>query len=290
MLYFLALFSLSTAPNWAKLNLMPAEVLGFWRLIIAFGLLSLFSLIIKKENIFKVTMNTKWVLMSGVFFFLHLWTYKWSSKHNLVSNTMILFATNPIWSSLGGVLFFKEKIEQRMILSYLLAFLGIGSMVWDQVQMSPENHFGNILALLSALFYAIYMLLGKKARQTFSNTSFASLQYLTAGVLFGLSSVAGHKPLISITYDWISWISVFGLVFLPTFLGHFSLTYLLKTMNIGIMTCGKLIEPIIASILAYFIFNEHLGRGAPLAFLLTAASVLILFYPEVQKVLLKRKS
>ncbi len=289
LLYFLALISLSTAPNWAKLNEMPAEVLGFWRLAIASTLVLSYLFLYKKQKV-PLNRQLQWVLGTGFFFFLHLWTYKWASKHTLVSNTMILFATNPIWSSLGGVLFFKEPIKKSMIAAYLIAFFGISLLVYDKIEINNPHSAGNWIALTSAFFYACYMLFSKKARQFYDNTIVAGFQYLIAGLFFAAAVVYGGIALFSENYHSISWLAVLGLVLLPTFLGHMSLTYLVKKMNIGVLTCGKLIEPVLASIFAYFIFREDLSPMAYWAFAMTAVAVIILFWSDIRNYFANKKS
>lgn len=278
-LYLFALFSLSTSPNWAKLNHMPAEILGFYRLLGAFILLLAYTYIKKIQIQIKLNRTFYWSLASAFLFFLHLWTYKYASKHTLVSNTMILFGTNPIWASLGGLIFFKEKIKSRVLAAFALAFTGTLLLVFENLQFSPENNLGNIVSLASAVFYASYMVTSKKAREHSSNEQYALIQYGITMVCFFILSLSIGSSFSG--YDSISWWSVLGLIALPTFLGHYTFTYLVKHMNLAFMTCGKLIEPVIASIIAYFLFSEKLGSLALLAFGLTGASVILLFWPSL---------
>ncbi|MES2800991.1 MAG: DMT family transporter [Bdellovibrionota bacterium] len=280
-LYFLALVSLSTSPNWAKLNQMSSETLGFYRLAGASLLVLAYLWLTKKLKKINFDKNFVWALTSGFFFFLHLWTYKYAAKNTLVSNTMILFATNPVWATLGGQLFFKENIKPRVIFSYMLALIGVFILVSENLQLNPENHLGNISALVSAFFYALYMITSKKARQHMANGDFSLILYSTCAAMFAIAVLSTNAPMTG--FDAISWWSVLGLILLPTFLGHMSFTYLVKHMNLSLMACGKLIEPIIATVFAYFLFSEHLGSNAIYAFTLTGVSVLILFWPTINK-------
>lgn len=281
MLYFLALVCLSTSPNWAKLNQMPAEVLGFWRLAIASFILIIFQIYKKDFKLIKPNKQNQWIFISGFFFFLHLWTYKYAAKHTLVSNTMVLFATNPIWSSVGSCFFFKDHIAPRIYGAYTLAFTGIIYLVYNSLNFSPEQLQGNISALISAVFYAAYMLSGKKARENHSNKIYATYQYLTCALLFFMVTLLNQQPFIE-NYSAVSWLAVMGLVALPTFLGHFLMTHLVKTMSLAILTCGKLIEPVIASFIAYFLFHETLSNSIYVSFSMTFLSVIILFWPQLK--------
>lgn len=281
LLYFLALFCLSTSSSWTKLNQMPVEVIGFYRLIIAATVVGLWTFLIKKNNLPKFNKKFLWVILSGFFFFLHLWSYKFAAKNTTISNTMILFQTTPIWSTMGGVLFFSEKITRRLVLSYVMALSGILILFGQNADFSSLTFYGDISALASGLLYSAYMLAGKQARLFYDNNIYATFQYLICGTLFLILTLVFTRPLIG--YSGISWFSIVGQVLLPTLLGHFLFTYLVKYMNLGFMTCGKLIEPIFAAIIAYFIFQEQLKPATWVAFLLTGLSILILFVPGLIK-------
>lgn len=281
LLYFLALLALSTAANWAKLNQMPVEVLGFYRLGFAALLLGLWIFFTKPLPKPKFNFSIFWAIGSGFFFFLHLWTYKYAAKTTSVSNMMIMFSSNPIWSSMGAIAFFGEKLSKRLVISYLLALTGVYLLVAHDLNLSSGSSLGNWSAVLSSALYAAYMLTGKKARHLYDNSHLALIQYAVGAVFFGFCILGTGAEVTD--YTAISWISVFGLVLFPTFLGHFTFTYLVKHMDLSFMTCGKLAEPIFASIIAYIIFGESISPYAWLAFVLTGASVVILFGPHLFK-------
>lgn len=281
LLYFLALFCLSTSSNWAKLNHMPVDVLGFYRLGFAALFLGSWVFFIKRIKPPVFDRQSLWIIVSGLFFFLHLWTFKYAAKNTSISNGMIIFATNPVWSSLGAVVFFKEKLRFRLFASYFMALIGVYLLVAGDLSLSGQLNLGDLSSLVSAILFAAYMLTGKKARRHYDNEFYAFGQYLICAISFAICILfTGH----SLTgYDAVSWWAVAGLVLLPTFFGHFTMTYLLHFMDLSVMTCGKLIEPVLASLLAAYLFNEKLSPQAPVAFALTCGSVLLLFGPELFK-------
>ncbi|MBC7419637.1 MAG: DMT family transporter [Bdellovibrio sp.] len=279
LLYFLALLCLSTSPNWAKLNQMPVEVLGFWRLFIASIILGVWVFIWKRRTWPPLNKKITWVIVSGVFFFLHLWTYKFASKSTSVANTMILFASAPLWSSAGAILFFKEKMTLRLGIAYGIAVVGIYLLAFEHIEFNSFTFLGDLSAVISGFFYACYMLTGKKARLHYDNSIYSFLQYGVCALLFAANAIGMGKPFLG--YSDVSWFAVMGLVLLPTLLGHLTLTYLVNYMNLSLMSCGKLIEPVIASIIAYFVFHEMLKPEAWVAFGLTSVSVIILFTPSL---------
>lgn len=287
LLYFLALFSLSTSSSWAKLNHMPVNILGFWRLSIACAFLSIIVFIVKKQKFPPLNKKMLWPVLSGFLFFLHLFTYTYSAKNTSIANMMILFASNPVWASLGAILYFKEKISSRLVTAYILALSSIVILVFGKVEFKSDNFYGDLSAVVSAFLYAAYMLTGKKARHYYNNSLFSVLLYGTCAGFFFLNGFFVTQNQFT-GYDTISWIAVAGQILIPTFLGHFSFTYLVSSMNMSLMTCGKLLEPIMASVIAYYLFNETLSPLAWISFGLTAAAVIILFYPSIKNLIWPR--
>lgn len=283
MLYFLALLCLSSSPNWAKLNQMPSEVLGFWRLSLAAFILILFQTYKKSFTLLRFKRENIWVFISAFFFFLHLWTFKYAAKNTSIANMTVLYASNPIWSSFGAIIFFNEKPHLRTYISFLIAFGAILFLFSQNMSFEPQHNLGNLMAISSAVLYAVYMLTGKKARKNISNQIYATHQYLISGLFFLLAALFITKQNVFESYSTTSWIAVAGLIIFPTFLGHFILTHLVSTMDIAVMTCGKLVEPVIASIMAYFLFKETLSSSIIISFSLMIISIIILFWPQLKR-------
>lgn len=281
LLYFVAILSLSQAGNLVRLANAPAEVIGFWRLLsAAIIILPLAWYKGDLKHLLKKSKEIKFVLLTGVLFFLHLWSYFYSVQNTKIANSMIIFATNPLFTALGASLIFKEKFTKRLALAYLLAFTGIFQLIKHHLNFDPELNKGNLSALISALFFSGYILSSNQSRKFFSNSSFAFLKYLVTACLFGITAWLTQ---VSFTeYPSITWMAIAGTVVFPTLLGHALFTYLLKFLNINWMSCGKLIEPVLSAAVAFFLFNENLSLSTLLAFAFTSASVLVLFLPGLK--------
>jgi drug/metabolite transporter (DMT)-like permease len=165
-----------------------------------------------------------------------------------------------------------------------LALIGVYILVAPDLQFASQMNKGDIASFLSAILFAGYMLSGKKARRHYDNVLYAFGQYFICAICFAICILFTGNSLTG--YDAVSWWAVAGLILLPTFFGHFTFTYLVHFMDLSLMTCGKLIEPIIASLIAVFMFGETLSANAPIAFVLTSGAVLLLFGPHLYKQLI----
>lgn len=282
VLYLLSLFCLAQAANLVRLADAPAVVIGFWRLLLAALILLPFAF--KKGDIQFLIQRTKqsswnllgWIGLSSLFFFLHLLTFFLAAQTTTIANCMVLFSLNPLFTSFISYFFMKEVFPKKLLIAYPLALMGVIFLVQDHLRVGKGQIEGDLYALSSALLYALYILSCLKARRQFSNVGFASLMYLSTAVLFGGALLLSGAPLIS--YPSSTWLAILGTVLLPTLLGHFLLTYLLQYMNVNVMSCGKLIEPVISAVTAFFIFKEAIHLNTFIAFACTASAVLILFF------------
>lgn len=285
LLYFLALFCLAQSANIVRLVHAPIEILGFWRLLVS-GLI-LMPMALSKGNLFSgYRQNPRlffYSIFSGFFFYLHLWTFFYSAHHTSIAHCMIIYSVNPLFAALGAWILFKEEISWRLLFAYVLAFLGIYQLMGSQFSLANigENASGDWAALASAVFFVGYLLSGKKIRQNIANTSYSMVIYFTASLFFALTAWLQSYQFTD--YPTTTWLAIGASILLPTLLGHALFTYLMKFMNINLMTCGKLIEPAISSITAYFLFAEHLHDNTVLAFFLMSGAVVVLFYPVIRK-------
>ncbi|MBL7669207.1 MAG: DMT family transporter [Bdellovibrionaceae bacterium] len=280
LLYFLALFCLSQASILIKLAAAPPDVIGFWRLLTASLLFLPWAL--WKGSLLKTLKNPPreigYIFLTALFFFGHLWTYFFAAQNTKIANCMIIFATNPLFTAAGSTFFFGEKFSWRLGLAYILALAGILLLVQHSMIWNPKSLHGELASLVSALLFAGYLLSGKKSRMSFSNSTYSGILYFLTAILFGLSGAI--KSINFVDYPSVTWWSIAGTVFLPTLLGHALISYLMNQMNLNLMTCGKLIEPVLSALTAFFIFTERPPPGAYLAFGLTACAILVLFWPR----------
>lgn len=278
VLFLISITCLSVSGLWVRWAQASPELLGFWRLLLASVGLALWSQKSSpvREQWAKASGRTRmFAIGAGLLLFGHLWTYKFQAHHTRIANGMILFASNPLWTALLSITFFKDKLTWRLALAYILALSGIYILVSQQLRFEPETFVGDMVAVLSALFYSSYIVAGQQARRQLDYRGFtlilfpvAALSFLTLGLTRGLPMIP-DSPRV--------WIAVAGLAVFSTLLGHGLFVYLLRYMNINMMSCGKLLEPITAALAAWALFDENITPVAVIAFTLTAIGVLLLF-------------
>lgn len=284
-LYFLSIFALSQASILTRWSQASIEVLGFWRLLIAVGLLRLLYM---PREFFSLPRKLKvglYVLVSGIFLYLHFWTFFYAAQNTSIANTAILFCLNPLTTSAVAWLFLKDKITVKIGLSFVFGLCSVVVLFLPHVQGSDGNRFADLCALVSALFYSIYIVAGKKGQlENISGAQFTSLTFLVAALLFLVHVLftAGPAPLVELSGR--AWVAIALLTLVPTLLGHALFLKLSRTLNINWMSTGKLFEPPLAALGAFVVFHQAPSITAVFSFLfLIPALVLLLLAKEAKR-------
>lgn len=268
---------------WVRIAHAPLVTIGICRLLGA-GILTLVWILLKSEKTPSTpakllqSFKSRWAWITGFLFFLHLWTYMEAVQTTSVAHLVLIFSSSPIFTAIGSFLFYRDRFRREYFLVYSLAIAGILLLFQDHSSSAVSTLHGDIFALVSAALHSAYALSGKKARETLDNSHFTSLLYLSSGAFFLCWALLFGQPLFVAGLSFQA--GVWGLIVFPTLLGHTLYAYLLKHLNINFLSCAKLLEPGLSTLMAYWILGENLGAQDLLAYLLIGSAVLILFWPK----------
>jgi drug/metabolite transporter (DMT)-like permease len=254
---------------------VPSLMIATYRLAIS----SIILLIIAKVRGIRLSDFTKKQLLAGMlggmFLALHFTFWISSLKFTSVASSVVLVTTNPIFVGIFSSIFLKESQPIELIVGIILSFLGsiilaVGDSGLQGLSITkPSFLFGDILAVLGALMASGYLMVGSKVRQEMDVLSYVTVVYsfsalflLTAAFLSAIP-FTGYKP--------SSYMFMMLLAAVPQLIGHTSINWALKHLKASMIAITILGEPIGASILAYFIFQETIssfqGTGIILIFL-----------------------
>ncbi|WP_394220086.1 DMT family transporter [Halobacillus trueperi] len=256
MILFIGVLSISTSAIFVKLaGDAPAAMIAFYRLAIAVGIMAPYVLWKHFDEI-KQTNKKDWVLaiLSGVFLAFHFILWFESLVYTTVASSVVLVALQPVFAFMGTYLFFKERFTMGAILSLVITLTGSVIIGWGDFQISGTALFGDLLALLGAITVTGYFLLGQNLRKRQSIMTYTFIAYgMAAATLLLYNLTLGY----SFTgYDRDQWLIFLGLAIIPTFFGHTLFNWTLKWLSTSTISMAVLVEPIGASILAYWILDE----------------------------------
>jgi len=264
-LLYLSLAVATLAVSWAAIIIRLADAdpisTAFYRMALSVLLLAPISIPGLRANLQRLAERSdfKWLVASGVVLGLHFAAWITSLKFTSISNSVIIVATQPFFVAAMEALFLKEKISRQAAIGMALAFIGMADIAHADLDLGPDHLLGDFLALLGALCAAIYLMFGRKIRQTLDNRHYVFPVYLIAALTLLLFALPLGSPLAG--FSGKTWLCFFFLALIPTVLGHTLYNYLLKFIRAHLVAITILGEPIGATIFAALLFKEYPGWG-----------------------------
>jgi drug/metabolite transporter (DMT)-like permease len=200
---------------------------------------------------------------------LLLWT--WSLSETGVANVALLSNLNPIFVGLAGYFLFGQKFDRRFVIGLVLAIAGAVAFELSEAQFSADQLQGDALAFISAVFIATYLILIEKLQGRFSTSTIMMWRCgITTTFLLPLLPFIEDRLLPQTQNGWL--LIIFQALFCQV-LGQGLLAYSLSKLSSGVVAITLLLEPIIASIFAWFIFGEQITLADWICFVVVLGGV-----------------
>lgn len=196
-----------------------------------------------------------------------------SLYHTSVASASVLVSTTPIFLGILGYLLLKERLSGGVIGAIAL---GVGGAVLIAAgdagsAMEGNSGFGNVLALSASVAAAVYLLIGRVVRQGLDWLSYVAPLYLLVALV--VLSVAFARGTSLVGYGAEFYVLCFGMALGPQVFGHGSFNYALRYISPTLISLLILLEPVVSSVVAYFLFAELPGPVAALGMVLVLVSV-----------------
>lgn len=198
-----------------------------------------------------------WMALSGACLGLHFTCWISSLYYTSVASASVLVTIHPILMILVERIWYGRSFAINKWIGVGLAFLGslfLGISDSQIEQSFPNPLFGNFLALSAAIIFVVYLLIGQQIRQKREWIDYVFPVYFYAAVTCLAIALLLGKDLMNISAVGI-WAG-FGLAFGPQILGHGSMNYAVKYVSPTLLSTLILVEPLLASVLAFFMFAE----------------------------------
>ena len=194
--------------------------------------------------------------LSGLMLAIHFVLWFESLRHTSVASSTTIVCTEMIWVALGFWLLMKGKLRLKAILAMAVAFVG-SALIAGGDSVRSDQIYGDVLALLAAIAVAGYTLIGRVVRSNLSTTVYTYIVYVTCAVVLVLTCFLQGYHLFA--YGAGAIIVGLLLALFSTILGHSIFSWCLKYFSPAFVSASKLCEPVVAAIMAGFLFQEIPG-------------------------------
>lgn len=244
--------------------------IGAYRIILASMILWLTKIKTKKAIVIKSRKDIVSFFAYGLFVFLYQLSYFTAVKIGPVSiASIITLCLAPLYVLMFQLLFKKERITLRLILSLLLCICGVVLLSHSDNNIKVSK-ITVLLSCVAAVSFGSNNLISKALTSKYDPTLLATISFTIASAFF--------IPFLKLSTVNLKVIMI--LLYLGAFSGYFAFTFFLKGIkgtNPLVASLVTIIEPLTTTILSVIIFQEHFGLLQVLGSLFIGFMLFIVF-------------
>jgi drug/metabolite transporter (DMT)-like permease len=261
---------IALSPIFVRVSEAGPTATAFWRVAIAVPVLWLLYWL--KPRVGAKRYSGKWPLLlaAGLAFAGDLGFWHTSIQLTSVANSTLLANLASIFVTLAAWMFLKQKPTRLFLAGLAAALVGVGLLVHTSLAFSSTGLVGDALGVVTAMFYAGYILAVKGLRDRGETTLhlMAVTSTITALFLFPVALASGEQMLPSSVFGW--WILI-GLALISHAAGQGLIAFALAHLPAAFSSVSLLFQPVMAALFAWLLLSEGL---APLQI---AGGIVVLF-------------
>lgn len=197
------------------------------------------------------------LLLAGLCFSGDLAAWHRSIRYTSVANATLLANLAPLLVTLIAWFWLGERITRVFLVGLALALGGAFVLVQANLDLGPSRLRGDLLGLVTAGFYAGYILSVKQARRRLGAPRVMAAVTLVCTVVLGLLAWVQGESLFPVSTR--GWLVCAGLGLLPQALGQGLIAHGLAHLPASFSSVTLLVQPATATLLAWGLLGEPLS-------------------------------
>lgn len=255
-LLLLGTFAIGFSPSFVRLSEIGPVATAIHRVALALPLLFLLVAMGKGGGRSRPQSRGDWagVVLAGLFFAGDLAFWHWSITNTSVANATLFATSTPIFVTLAGWAWLGERISARFLFGLGLGIGGGVLLAVSSLRTAPGHLFGDLMGLVTALFFSGYLIVVKRLRARLSAAAVMAWP--------GLVTVAALAVLNLFTGDaWVpasakGWAILLALALVSHAIGQGLVAQALARLPVSFSALGMLSEPLFAALIAWAILGE----------------------------------
>jgi drug/metabolite transporter (DMT)-like permease len=196
-------------------------------------------------------------LAAGAAFAGDLGFWHSSIKLTSVANSTLLANLASLFVTLAAWVFLRQRPRGLFLAGLAAALAGVALLVHTSLEFSPTGLAGDALGVVTAMFYAGYILAVKGLRDRGESTLrlMAVTSTITALLLFPIALASGEQMLPATAFGW--W-TLIGLALVSHAAGQGLIAYALAHLPAPFSSVSLLFQPVMAALFAWVLLAEAL--------------------------------
>lgn len=250
--------AIGLAPIFVRLSELGPIATAFYRLFLSLPVLGLWLWMEQHRHPSKIDRSTRrWLLAAGLVFAADLAVWHWSIKLTTVANATLLGNLAPVFVTLAGWALFAQRFSAGFIVAMVIAFSGTFVLVGDSLSFGRTRLLGDLLGVLTAVFYGAYIICVSRLRAVVSTATVMFWSALVCSVALLPAALLSGENLVPATLN--GWGVLAALAVISHAGGQGLIAYALAHLSAAFGSVSLLWQPVAAALLAWIILDESLG-------------------------------
>ncbi len=245
--------AIALSPIFVRLSDTGPSASAFWRVALAAAPLWLWMRLSPRA---EDTRRLPWkpLLIAGLCFAGDLAAWHVSILYTSVANSTLEANFAPIFVTLGAWLLFRQRVSRLFLIALAVTLGGAVLLIGPNFALGGRALLGDALGVLTAVFYAGYMLAIKAASE---RTGTASIMAVSTGIAaLALLPYALATADVFLPQSASGWLVLIGLAFIPHIAGQSLIVYGFARLPAAFSSVSLLLQPVLAAVYAWALLGE----------------------------------
>jgi len=248
---------IALSPIFVRVSEAGPTATAFWRVALAVPALWLLYWIKSGARAPRHS-GKRWLLVAaGLAFAGDLAFWHSSIKLTSVANSTLLANLASIFVTLAAWIFLRQRPTRLFLAGLAAALAGVLLLVYTSLEFSPTGLAGDALGVVTAMFYAAYLLTVKRLRDRGETTLhlMAVTTTITALLLAPVAIATGEQFFPN---TGAGWLVLLGLALISHAAGQGLIAYALAHLPAAFSSVSLLFQPVMAALFAWLLLSEPL--------------------------------
>ena len=262
--------AIAFAPIFVRLSDTGPTASAFWRVALALAPLWIWARLSPRADR-AGTLPWKPLVIAGLCFAGDLAAWHVSIMYTTVANSTLEANFAPIFVTLGAWLLFRQRVSRLFLIALGVTLGGATLLIGPNFALGGRALLGDALGVLTAVFYAGYMLAIKSASARSSTSTLMAVTTSVAAIAllpYGLATADVFMP-----QSAGGWMVLVGLALIPHIAGQSLIAYGFAHLPATFSSVSLLLQPVLAAVYAWALLGEAVSPAQMLGGLAVLAGI-----------------
>ena len=260
---FIGAVTIAFAPILVRLSEVGPSATGFHRFLLAIPLYWAIAATLPRPTVAEgserpgTVRDFVLIAMAGVYLAADVAVWHYSIQMTTVANSTLLANVAPVFVVLGGWLLFRTRVTGTYLIGLAAAMTGVFILSRASLSLSQDHFIGDLLGILTAVFYAAYQMSVERLRKRFSTVTIMKYAIPVSALVMLPVALASGEDLLPVTLA--GWGFLIALAAGPQVFGQGLIAWAVAHLPVAFASVSLLVQPVTAALVAWALFGEHIG-------------------------------